>query len=78
LLGCIGGVYGFPSEILDENLLGIVNNHKQDKNEKLEEERRLFYVALTRCKKQLYLFTSKKERSQFLSEIEPYLIKRGT
>lgn len=78
LLGCIGGLFGFPSDVIEENLLDIVDKHRQDKNEKLEEERRLFYVALTRCKKQLYVFTSKNNRSQFLSEIEPFLNGRSS
>jgi DNA helicase-4 len=73
LLGCVGGVFGFPSNIIEEDLLDVVNKRKQNTNEKLEEERRLFYVALTRCKNQLYLFTSKNDRSQFLSEIESFL-----
>ncbi len=73
VLGCVGGEYGFPSEVLEENLLDIVSTRKQDSNEKLAEERRLFYVALTRCKKQLHLFSSRDERSQFLSEIAQYV-----
>jgi DNA helicase-4 len=73
VLGCIGGEHGFPSEVLDESLLDIVGVRKQDMKEKLEEERRLFYVALTRCRKQLYLFTSRNERSKFLREIGRFL-----
>jgi DNA helicase-2/ATP-dependent DNA helicase PcrA len=50
--------------------------------EELEEERRLFYVGMTRAKKQLYI-TSVKRRmsdiektpSQFIWEIQPDLIK---
>jgi DNA helicase-4 len=73
VLGCVGGRFGFPTKVLEENLLDIVNMHVQSKNEKLEEERRLFYVAITRCRKQLYLFTSKWEKSQFMSELDPIL-----
>ena len=40
--------------------------------DKLEEERRLFYVALTRCKKELHIFTSNHNKSQFISEISKY------
>jgi DNA helicase-4 len=75
VLGCIRGEHGFPSEVVEEDLLDIVNIRKQSVKERLEEERRLFYVALTRCRKQLYLFTSKGERSQFLAEIEQFLPK---
>ena len=73
VLGCISGEFGFPSRITEENLLDVVNVRKQDKREKLEEERRLFYVALTRCRKQLFLFTSRTDRSQFLYEIADYV-----
>jgi DNA helicase-4 len=73
VLGCIGGEFGFPSKVLEENLLEIVSARKQDAKEKLEEERRLFYVALTRCRKQLFLFTSVEERSQFLTEIAEFV-----
>ncbi|MHA1687794.1 MAG: topoisomerase DNA-binding C4 zinc finger domain-containing protein [Promethearchaeota archaeon] len=39
----------------------------------LEEERRLFYVALTRGKKLLFLFTVEGNHFLFLEEIRPYL-----
>lgn len=73
LLSCISGRNGFPSEMLDRRVLDIVQNTREDESGKLEEERRLFYVALTRCKNQLYLFTSSTQRSQFISEAQPYL-----
>ena len=73
LLSCISGKNGFPSEILDKRVLDIVQNTREDGSGKLEEERRLFYVALTRCKNQLYLFTSSTQRSQFIWETQQYL-----
>ncbi len=76
LLGCVSGWNGFPSEMMDENVLEIVRNNHENEADKLEEERRLFYVALTRCKNQLFLFTSRKAMSQFVSELEPYLTIR--
>ncbi len=52
-------------------------------SDNLEEERRLFYVALTRAKKQLYLSysrfnDSRREQlaSQFISEINPQLLEK--
>jgi len=73
LLSCISGRNGFPSEMIDSRVLDIVANSREDGLEKLEEERRLFYVALTRCKGQLYVFTSGTQRSRFITEVRPYL-----
>jgi DNA helicase IV len=76
LLGCVSGRNGFPSEVIDQEVLEIVNKDRPSESDKLEEERRLFYVALTRCKNQFFLFTSKEKRSQFVSEIESYLLTK--
>ena len=62
---------GFPSKIESNHLLQIVNgNHSQPK---IEEERRLFYVGITRSKRVLKLYTKKSCPSVFCSEIKPYL-----
>jgi DNA helicase-4 len=74
LLGCIKGRNGFPSEIEDQDVLDIVQK-SQNENAKLEEERRLFYVAITRCKKELFIFTAEKLKSQFVLGIEPFVSK---
>ncbi len=42
--------------------------------EEQEEERRLFYVALTRSKKFLYVYSLENKNSMFLNEINPYLM----
>lgn len=73
LLGCVKGRNGFPSEMVGQHLLDIVEREGKRPAGPLEEERRLFYVALTRCRKQLYIFTSRDEKSRFMSEIQPYL-----
>ena len=73
LLGCVSGRNGFPSEIIDQKLLEIAEKSSERPIDALEEERRLFYVALTRCRKQVFLFTSRDKRSRFVSEIERYL-----
>ena len=50
-----------------------------DKDSAIEEERRLFYVAMTRAKKKLYITSCRKRKgeavgaSRFLSEIPVYL-----
>jgi DNA helicase-4 len=76
LLGCVGGKYGFPIETTNQRILDIVKSDLEDKMDEKEEERRLFYVAITRCKKQLYLFTAKGNKSLFVSEIESYLVAK--
>ena len=75
LLGCISGKLGFPSEFVNGDEIDIARNSAEvhDANEKIEEERRLLYVAITRCKKKLYIFSSNKAKSRFISEIEPLL-----
>lgn len=73
LLNCIKGPFGFPSNVFDNQLLEIVRKKKEMMGEKIEEERRLFYVALTRSRNKLFIFTSKNRKSQFIHEIENYL-----
>jgi ssDNA-binding Zn-finger/Zn-ribbon topoisomerase 1 len=41
----------------------------------IEEERRLFYVAFTRSKKFLYIYSMEETNSMFLNEIYPYLMR---
>tara|TARA_Y100000590_G_C15712223_1_gene1010669 strand:+ start:113 stop:2719 length:2607 start_codon:yes stop_codon:yes gene_type:complete len=60
------GSLGFPSNIQDDPILSLVNDDT-DKFEH-EEERRLFYVALTRTKKQVFLYGD--ENSYFVKEID--------
>lgn len=67
VLGMDVGRYGFPSEIEDDPVLQMV----KPKSEKFlhAEERRLFYVALTRARRKAFLLTKKKSPSPFISEI---------
>ncbi len=73
LLSCVSGQDGFPSGLIDQELLEVVKKKHGDEADRLEEERRLFYVGLTRCRNQLFMFTSRSARSQFVSELDPYL-----
>lgn len=75
LLDVLSGTYGFPSEIRDSSVLQIAKNkHEKDP---FEEERRLFYVALTRSKEFLYIFTIKDIKSIFLKEIEDFVEEKN-
>ena len=76
ILGCVSGQDGFPSGLIDQELLDVVKKGQSDEADRLEEERRLFYVGLTRCRNQLFLFTSRSARSQFVSELDTYLSLR--
>lgn len=40
-----------------------------DLEEAMEEERRLFYVAMTRAREQLYIITEKNNQCRFIREI---------
>ena len=61
---------GFPNKYIDHPILKYVNNYNE--YYPYEEERRLFYVALTRCIKKVYLFAPKDNPSCFIKEIEKY------
>lgn len=68
LLNCNAGTYGFPSEISDDPLLNFLLS-KADHFPN-GEERRLFYVAITRARKHVHILTSLSSPSKFVSEIE--------
>ena len=61
-------INGFPNKIIDDPVLEFV---KYDNNENIDypEERRLFYVALTRTKNDVYLFGKATRPSKFIDEI---------
>lgn len=68
---------GFPSRINDLPLIRILLGNALD-DYPFSEERRLFYVALTRSKKQTILLTIDSNRSEFVNELENaynYLMK---
>ena len=59
---------GFPSKIEDDPIMKLVIKD----NEKIDfgEERRLFYVALTRTKNRVYIITPQLKPSKFILEIK--------
>jgi superfamily I DNA/RNA helicase len=67
IVGLTEGKGGFPDVWLEDRLFQIIKT--ADYNLLLEEERRLFYVAITRAKDKLYLITEKGNESSFLNEI---------
>lgn len=58
---------GFPNKIEDSNLLKFVSKNKE--KYLYAEERRLFYVALTRTKNNTYLLVPKNKESIFIQEL---------
>ena len=69
IVGLETGTHGFPCQIEDDPLLNLVLAKKEVFPH--AEERRLFYVAMTRAKKHAYLVVSKLYSvSSFVSEIE--------
>ncbi len=58
---------GFPSKIQDDSILELLlDNHDKYLH---AEERRLFYVALTRAKNKVYLVTVQGKESEFVLEL---------
>lgn len=60
--------YGFPSKIENDPVLNYVV--KQDNSIEAAEERRLFYVAMTRTKNRVYFIAPEENPSEFLLEIK--------
>ncbi len=67
IIGLTDGSGGFPDIWLDDVVFRVVKDVKLDRL--MEEERRLFYVALTRAKDELYLITELGSESRFIDEI---------
>ena len=59
--------YGFPSQVEEDPVLKYVV--KDDHSYDYAEERRLFYVALTRTKNRVYIITPQQHPSEFVLEL---------
>lgn len=58
---------GFPSKIQDAQILQLLVDEHDD--HPFAEERRLYYVAMTRAKEKVFLITVKGKESQFATDI---------
>ncbi|MCD0489714.1 UvrD-helicase domain-containing protein [Pedobacter sp. MC2016-14] len=67
LLGLDSGAFGFPSQIADDPVLSYVLESGDGYEN--AEERRLFYVALTRAKHKVFLLYSMNSPSKFIEEL---------
>jgi DNA helicase IV len=71
LMDVTKGLFGFPCELEDSLLFEPAR--EEEKINKEDEERRLFYVALTRAKEELIIYSQKDAMSKFINEIEPFV-----
>ena len=60
-------MYGFPSQIEDDPIMKLVT--RDDQSFDYAEERRLFYVAMTRTKNRVYIVTPEQRPSKFVLEL---------
>lgn len=67
IINAIDSVYGFPSQVQDDPVLKYVV--RSDHAIEYAEERRLFYVALTRTKNRVYIVTPQQRPSPFVREL---------
>lgn len=67
IIGLSDGKGGFPDIWLEDRLFQVIKEANHDLL--MEEERRLFYVAITRAKEKLFLITVRGSESRFLKEI---------
>jgi DNA helicase-4 len=71
ILNMVRGTYGFPCEIEDSTIFEPARENYPPQSQK-EEERRLLYVAMTRAKEDLIIYTWQPTKSEFLDEIRNY------
>lgn len=67
IINAVDSIFGFPSKIEDDPVLRLVVSNDDSYN--YAEERRLFYVALTRTKNRVYIITPQKRPSVFIKEL---------
>ncbi|GBU27410.1 DNA helicase [Treponema sp. R8-4-B8] len=67
ILNMFEGKFGFPCQLEDDPIMKLVRF--EDTSMPFAEERRLFYVALTRTKNKVYILTPQKKPSRFLIEL---------
>ena len=68
IINCKNEKYGFPSKVESDPIMQMVI--KEDKSYDYAEERRLFYVAMTRTKNRVYMIAPESNPSEFLLEIK--------
>jgi len=72
IIDVVKGLYGFPCELENPDIYEPAINGPRRSRE--EEERRIFYVAATRAKEDLIMYTQKNSMSDFLGEIREHVV----
>ena len=67
IINAVNATYGFPSKIEDDPVMKLVI--REDRTIEYAEERRLFYVAMTRTKNRVYIAVPKQRPSRFVAEL---------
>ncbi|MBI4210315.1 MAG: UvrD-helicase domain-containing protein [Candidatus Diapherotrites archaeon] len=73
ILNADNGLFGFPCELENPTLIEPAKPESAEPRPREEEERRLFYVAITRAKEEATLFAMKGTASKFIEEIRPFV-----
>ena len=75
IVGLTRGRYGFPSEVEDDSIFPLAMPTVEEYP--FAEERRLFYVALTRARRLVMLYTVENQISEFVVELQsaPYNVE---
>lgn len=68
IINLIDAMMGFPNKIVNAKVIDAIN--KLEDNYPYAEERRLFYVALTRTKNEVYLLIPFSKKSVFVKELK--------
>lgn len=66
-------LYGFPCELENPDIFETAIQNNDGFRE--QEERRLFYVAVTRAKEEVIMYTQKCSESKFITEIKDFVTK---
>jgi DNA helicase-4 len=64
------GKYGFPCELENPDIFEPAIRNTDGLKEKEQEERRLFYVAVTRAEEEVIMYTQKEKESKFIIEMD--------
>ena len=67
IINAVNATYGFPSKIEDDPVMKLVI--REDRTIEYAEERRLFYVAMTRTKNRVYIAVPQQRPSRFVAEL---------